>query len=65
MELEAGDLVFDSKGRPIGVIAEVTDDAFVSLRRATVTLPKGFSVGPRPHPPLDLKPMDCFEKGGP
>jgi hypothetical protein len=38
-DLQPGEWVFNAKGRPVGVIAEIDDDQFIAMRHGSMSLP--------------------------
>lgn len=63
-ELKAGDLVFDARGMPVGVVSEVDADQFRCYRHGKVLLPMGaLPTGPDLHG-VDQRLLDFAARNG-
>jgi hypothetical protein len=70
-EILPGQLLFDAKGRCVGIVALVSDAELLVQRRGVIRLPSGrveagieaiLGKPARPHPPADLEPLDISEE---
>jgi hypothetical protein len=44
IELKEGDLVFNARGMPVGVVSEINDDQFIIDRRGILSVPAGEAI---------------------